>query len=138
MNLIDLTEIDKQEVDTTVSSMSRKLQSVLNKVKHSSSEFGLIVDGQTLKLLSESSKNTLIFTNISTCCAAVVCCRLSPLQKSEIVKIMKTSSGRPVTAAIGDGGNDVSMILEAHIGFGIMGREGRAAVRSSDIAFSKF
>ena len=27
---------------------------------------------------------------------------------------------------------------EAHIGFGIMGREGRAAVRASDIAFTKF
>ena len=32
----------------------------------------------------------------------------------------------------------MSMIQEAHIGFGIMGREGRAAVRASDIAFTKF
>ena len=34
-------------------------------MKQSSEDFGLIVDGQTLKLLSESSKNTLIFTNVS-------------------------------------------------------------------------
>lgn len=68
----------------------------------------------------------------------MVCCRLSPLQKSEIIKLIKTSPGRPVTAAIGDGGNDVAMIQEAHIGFGIMGKEGRAAVRASDIAFAKF
>ena len=68
----------------------------------------------------------------------MVCCRLTPLQKSEVIKLVKSSPGRPVTAAIGDGGNDVSMIQEAHIGFGIMGREGRAAVRASDIAFAKF
>jgi P-type E1-E2 ATPase len=43
-----------------------------------------------------------------------VCCRMSPLQKSEIVKMMKTSPEKPITAAIGDGGNDVAMI-QVHI-----------------------
>jgi phospholipid-translocating ATPase len=63
---------------------------------------------------------------------------MSPLQKSEIVRMMKNSPAKPITAAIGDGGNDVAMIQEAHVGLGIMGREGRAAVRSSDFAFAKF
>ena len=31
------------------------------------------------------------------------------------------------TLAIGDGGNDVSMIMEAHIGIGIYGEEGMRA-----------
>ena len=31
---------------------------------------------------------------------------------------MKTSKNKPVTAAIGDGANDVSMIQEAHVGLG--------------------
>ena len=44
----------------------------------------------------------------------------------------------PVTAAVGDGANDVSMIQEAHVGLGIAGKEGRAAVRSADFAFGKF
>ena len=35
---------------------------------------------------------------------------MSPLQKCEIVKLMKNSPLKPVTAAIGDGGNDVAMI----------------------------
>ncbi len=43
-----------------------------------------------------------------------------------------------MTAAIGDGANDVSMIQEAHIGFGIFGKEGRNAARSADYAFAKF
>ena len=30
------------------------------------------------------------------------------------------------------------MIQEAHVGLGIMGKEGRAAVRSADFAFAKF
>ena len=42
------------------------------------------------------------------------------------------------TAAIGDGGNDISMIQEAHVGFGIIGLEGTAASESADFAFTKF
>jgi P-type E1-E2 ATPase len=47
---------------------------------------------------------------------SVVCCRASPLQKAEIVKAMKDFLPEAITLAIGDGGNDVSMILEAHVG----------------------
>ena len=36
----------------------------------------------------------------------------------QVVKLMKESVGRPTTAAIGDGANDVSMILEADVGLG--------------------
>jgi phospholipid-translocating ATPase len=54
------------------------------------------------------------------------------------VKLVKTSRSRPITCAIGDGANDVSMIQEAHIGLGIFGKEGRHAARSADFAFSKF
>ena len=43
-----------------------------------------------------------------------------------------------ITLAIGDGANDVSMILEAHIGVGIRGKEGTQAVRSADYAISQF
>lgn len=36
----------------------------------------------------------------------------------QIVKMIKTSKEHPITLAIGDGANDVSMILEAHVGIG--------------------
>jgi P-type E1-E2 ATPase len=36
------------------------------------------------------------------------------------------------TLAIGDGANDVSMIITAHVGIGISGKEGQQAARSSD------
>ena len=31
---------------------------------------------------------------------------------------------KAITCAIGDGGNDVSMIQQAHVGIGIVGKEG--------------
>lgn len=52
--------------------------------------------------------------------------------------LIKTSRNHPHTAAIGDGGNDVSMIQEAHVGIGILGKEGRQASISADFAFTKF
>lgn len=56
----------------------------------------------------------------------------------QVVKLVKQFKARPITAAIGDGANDVSMIQEAHIGLGIMGKEGRQAVRCADFAFARF
>jgi len=43
-----------------------------------------------------------------------------------------------ITLAIGDGANDVPMIIEAHIGVGIGGNEGTQAVRCSDYSISEF
>lgn len=56
----------------------------------------------------------------------------------QIVMLIKTARSQPHTAAIGDGGNDVSMIQEAHVGIGIMGKEGRQATMCSDFAIAKF
>lgn len=54
------------------------------------------------------------------------------------MRLVKHSSLKPITLAIGDGANDCSMIQEAHVGCGIMGKEGRQAVRTSDYAFHRF
>lgn len=43
-----------------------------------------------------------------------------------------------ISLAIGDGANDVPMLMEAHIGVGIAGREGMQAARASDYAIGKF
>jgi phospholipid-transporting ATPase len=70
-------------------------------------------------------------------CKAVICCRVSPLQKALVVKLVKKSTTAPLLA-IGDGANDVSMIQAAHIGVGISGVEGLQAARSADVAISQF
>lgn len=78
------------------------------------------------------------FRDLAIKCQSVLCCRLSPLQKCEIVKLMKTLPDFPLTAAIGDGANDVSMIREAHVGLGIVGKEGRQAALCADYSFTNF
>ncbi|KAL0880610.1 hypothetical protein ABMA27_001840 [Loxostege sticticalis] len=97
----------------------------------------LIVDGTSMAQILDTDY-AKSFVEISMQCHAVLCCRLSPIQKAKIVKLIKNSKDRPVTAAIGDGANDISMIQEAHVGFGIFGREGHQAARSADFAFTKF
>ncbi|XP_059171339.1 phospholipid-transporting ATPase IF-like [Physella acuta] len=99
-------------------------------------EYALIIDGKSLVFAFQ--KNVDWLRELCLKCVAVLCCRMSPLQKAQIVQMIKKCKSRPVTAAIGDGANDVSMIQEADVGFGIMGKEGRQAVRNSDYAFGKF
>uniref|UniRef100_A0AAY4EPR5 P-type phospholipid transporter n=1 Tax=Denticeps clupeoides TaxID=299321 RepID=A0AAY4EPR5_9TELE len=79
-----------------------------------------------------------LFMEVCKNCSAVLCCRMAPLQKAKVVRLLKTSLEKPITLAIGDGANDVSMIQEAHVGIGIMGKEGRQAVRNSDYAIARF
>ncbi|XP_076656807.1 phospholipid-transporting ATPase IF [Halictus rubicundus] len=98
--------------------------------------YGLLVDGQSITVALNSCPSE--FQSIGMTCEAVVCCRLTPLQKSEAMSLIKHASSRPHTAAIGDGGNDIAMIQEAHVGIGLMGKEGRQASMSSDFAIAKF
>ncbi|KAJ3588587.1 hypothetical protein NHX12_012179 [Muraenolepis orangiensis] len=105
-------------------------------------DYGFIIDGATLSMVfnspdSNSSRYQNLFLQICQNCTTVLCCRMAPLQKAQIVKMVKTSKGSPITLSIGDGANDVSMILEAHVGIGIKGKEGRQAVRNSDYAIPK-
>ena len=99
--------------------------------------FALIIDGYTLSYLFEANL-TDEFRNLSMKCDAVLCCRMTPAQKAQIVKLIKLSANQPMTAAIGDGANDVSMIQEANVGIGLFGKEGRNAAVSADFAFAKF
>jgi P-type E1-E2 ATPase len=52
--------------------------------------------------------------------------------------LIKQDDEQAVTLAIGDGANDVSMIMEAHIGVGLYGNEGMRAVQSGDFALGEF
>ena len=67
----------------------------------------------------------------------VICCRVSPIQKAQVARLVSDSIGG-VTLAIGDGGNDVSMIQTANVGVGIWGKEGTQAARASDFAIRSF
>uniref|UniRef100_A0A8C4ZLP1 Phospholipid-transporting ATPase n=1 Tax=Gadus morhua TaxID=8049 RepID=A0A8C4ZLP1_GADMO len=99
-------------------------------------ELALIIDGQTLKY-ALSFELRQAFLDLALSCKAVICCRVSPLQKSEIVDMVKKHV-KAITLAIGDGANDVGMIQTAHVGVGISGNEGMQACNSSDYSIAQF
>jgi phospholipid-translocating ATPase len=96
----------------------------------------IIIDGDSLKLVLDDSVRRK-FLLLCKQCRSVLCCRVSPSQKAAVVNMVKTMLDC-LTLAIGDGANDVAMIQEAHVGVGIAGVEGRAAVMSSDYAIGQF
>uniref|UniRef100_A0A9J7YV43 Phospholipid-transporting ATPase n=1 Tax=Cyprinus carpio carpio TaxID=630221 RepID=A0A9J7YV43_CYPCA len=85
----------------------------------------------------EKEKRQEDFVDMACECSAVICCRVTPKQKANVVSLVKRYK-KAVTLSIGDGANDVNMIKTADIGVGISGQEGMQAVMSSDYAFAQF
>jgi len=105
-------------------------------------DVALVVDGLALESLLEDEMQVGmgelgLFLQVATRCRAVVCCRVSPKQKADVVHIVRKKQ-HVITVAIGDGANDVPMILNANIGIGISGKEGMQAVMASDYAVAQF
>ena len=112
------------------------ISSELEKIKFQN-EFILIIDGNCLDICLKNCKN--IFFEVSLKAKSVVCCRCSPTQKAKIIKIVKDlTNNKKRLLAIGDGGNDVAMIQEAHVGVGIVGKEGKQASLSADYSINNF
>ncbi|KXS19904.1 phospholipid-translocating P-type ATPase [Gonapodya prolifera JEL478] len=99
-------------------------------------DFALVIDGESLRHALDKS-NQILFLELACRCRSVVCCRVSPLQKAQVVKLVRRNLGA-MCLSIGDGANDVSMIQEADIGVGIVGREGMQAAVSADYSFGQF
>lgn len=100
-------------------------------------EVSLVMDGKVLEAILASADMKAAMLEVGQRCQSVVCCRVSPLQKALVTKVVKDSTKR-TTLAIGDGANDVGMIQSADVGVGISGQEGRQAVMSSDFAIAQF
>ncbi|KAM5141499.1 phospholipid-transporting ATPase IK-like [Mantella aurantiaca] len=84
-----------------------------------------------------SNLQTRALVELACRCQCVICCRVTPKQKASIVQLVKTNK-KVTTLAIGDGGNDVNMIKNAHIGVGVIGKEGLQAVLASEFAVGQF
>ena len=99
---------------------------------------GLVIAGEALTLVQESNTLKPAFLDLTDWMDVVLACRVSPKQKGDIVEMIRHRYPQKMTLAVGDGANDVAMILKAHVGVGIAGREGMQAARSSDYAIGKF
>ena len=100
-------------------------------------DVGLLIGGEELEKIFADSELLNLFYELSVNCLSVVCSRVSPKQKGQLVNLIK-STEKAITLAIGDGANDVGMINEANVGVGIQGKEGTQAARASDYAIKEF
>lgn len=103
-------------------------------------ELALVMDGPSFRFFNDSSKEHRAFLlSIGQQCRSVIACRLTPVQKQMLVGLVKMDTKPKATClSIGDGANDVSMIREADVGIGIVGKEGRQAANNADFAIGQF
>ncbi|KAL4496984.1 hypothetical protein ABPG72_002140 [Tetrahymena utriculariae] len=110
------------------------IRELINKFSHKS-DCVLLIDGVSLARVIQSCSK--IFFETACQAPAVICCRCAPKQKAEVTEMLKKYSKKRVLC-IGDGGNDVGMIQCAHVGVGIVGKEGKQAALASDFSILEF
>ena len=159
MELLELTQESDHEIESYLHSIHRRIcggtsdyttedgtvdeNSEITPLQPDSSlveerEKALVVSGKTLIFIQKHDNLVKLLGQIGLKCQAVLCCRVSPKQKAEVVKMIRKALPDARTLSIGDGANDVNMIIEAHIGVGIKGVEGQQAARASDYSIGEF
>lgn len=135
MSLLIINEENKED---TRDNIQKKINAIQSQSQGGAELdiLALVIDGKSLTYALERDLERL-FLDLAVMCKAVICCRVSPLQKALVVKLVKRHL-KAILLAIGDGANDVSMIQAAHVGVGISGVEGLQAARSADIAIGQF
>ncbi|XP_051154050.1 probable phospholipid-transporting ATPase IA isoform X2 [Leptopilina boulardi] len=135
-NTMLLIIVNESSLDKTREVIVQHCHDFGQDLKCQNNDVGLVIDGHSLQhALSCDLRRD--FLDLCTSCKVVICCRVSPMQKAEVVDLVTTST-RAVTLAIGDGANDVAMIQKAHIGVGISGVEGLQAACASDYSIAQF
>lgn len=126
----------RQSTSDTVSSGSHVIVSPAANAEPEPTQYSytVIIRGSDLREALEHHK--ALFSELCLAADSVICCRVTPKQKAELVLLVRAHGF--MTLAIGDGGNDVGMIQEAHIGIGIRGKEGLQAARASDYQVAMF
>jgi len=95
----------------------------------------LILDGTVFRAACETEQGRQAVHQLSLVCRVGVGCRLSRMQKQRLIELFRQLGKPAVTLAIGDGANDGPMIIAAHVGVGVRGKEGRQPVQASDGQF---
>lgn len=106
------TDIDKAKAIFT----HQLQQHLQHSGEHDWKPRALIIDGPSLIFVMADIETRHLLLKFSQTCKAVVCCRVSPDQKREIVMLVRKGVPGVRTLAVGDGANDVAMITAAHIG----------------------
>jgi phospholipid-transporting ATPase len=136
---MSLLIVNEESKEATRDNIRKKFQAITSQShggQHEMDVLAFVIDGKSLTYALERDLEKE-FLDLAVKCKAVICCRVSPLQKALVVKLVKRHL-KAILLAIGDGANDVSMIQAAHVGVGISGVEGLQAARSADISIGQF
>jgi len=149
---------DAADVDSWLAAVVRDQLDALDPGREGAAErdrpLALVLDDPVLAALmgekgwetdEERSSVRVVARRVMEAAESVVCCRCSPSHKKAVVQLIKYGpNGGSVpdknvtTLAIGDGANDVEMIMEAAVGVGVQGAEGAQAANSADYAIGQF
>ncbi|KAH6601394.1 hypothetical protein BASA50_001664 [Batrachochytrium salamandrivorans] len=99
--------------------------------------FAMVIDGVSLEHALSNARLREMLLQLSVLCKSIICCRVSPKQKAQVVQLVQDGLGA-MCLSIGDGANDVSMIQQAQVGVGIFGKEGCQAAQASDFVICQF
>lgn len=129
MEQIIVNEKEESEVSRVIKEQTKRIST--------KNSYALVISGDSLiHALTQTISKELM--ELASYCESVLCCRVSPKQKQEVVSLVRANRPNVITLAIGDGANDVNMITAAHVGIGIRGVEGQQAARASDYAIGEF
>ena len=98
----------------------------------------ILISGQAINRLLEMKAEGKNLVDSILDIEGLVVYRSSPAQKARIVSFVRSMRRKQTTLSIGDGANDVNMIESAHVGIGIMGKEGNQAASFSDFAINQY
>ncbi|KIM45195.1 hypothetical protein M413DRAFT_441876 [Hebeloma cylindrosporum] len=128
---MNLVVVNEENAHDTQDFLTKRLSAIKNQRSTGELEdLALVIDGKSLGFALQKDMSK-IFLELAIMCKAVICCRVSPLQKALVVKLVKKNQ-KAILLAIGDGANDVSMIQQ------LMLESGLQAARSADVAISQF
>lgn len=101
-------------------------------------KFSITVTGEALQVIYEDEDMKSTFYKVAQYANTVIACRTTQTQKYQIIIDNTKHNENSTSLAIGDGANDVGMILTADVGVGISGKEGNQACRSADFVIGQF
>ncbi|EAS00135.1 phospholipid-translocating P-type ATPase, flippase family protein (macronuclear) [Tetrahymena thermophila SB210] len=135
-HLIDLDFNNEEDLRKSIEQYNQDLetQNCFGQKKKES----VIIQGETFHFIEKNKELSSAFVKLCLKTETVIGCRFSPKQKQAVVQMVRQNTKYYPTLAIGDGANDVNMILQAHVGVGIKGVEGSQASRASDFSISEF
>ncbi|KEP66507.1 UNVERIFIED_CONTAM: proton ATPase, putative [Hammondia hammondi] len=102
------------------------------------SEFCTTVTGSALAVIMQDRLLKVKFYSLARHASTLIASRVTPKQKALLLRQNSAFNPRGTSLAIGDGANDVAMILAASVGVGISGREGLQAARAADFSIGEF